>query len=209
MTENSIKTRNDSLKMLLLTALLAVPGLTVIIIRYLSDRLGDINGIKFAILIIGEIGADMFFVLAIMSFYYLYKFTSANPSYKNYSTKSSLNYAKFFIIFGAVCYIIKLLFYILKSGEITFATIYYLGFFTCGLPIIIYPIALSDENLYIGYRWQTYSIDKIKLDNLNEIERSISKHEDYLDLQFHYDEMSVKARIKRNEMTELREIMRG
>jgi hypothetical protein len=209
MTENSENTRKDSLRMALLTVLLAIPGLTVIIIRFISDTLGDTSGLKFAILIIGEIGADMLFVLAIMSFYYLYKFTCANPSFKNYSTKSNLKFSIFFIIFGAVCYIIKLMFFIFKTGEIDFATIYYFGFFSCGLPIVIYPIVLSDENLYIGYRWQTYSIEKIKLDNIDEIERSINKHEDYLDLQFHYDEKEVKALIKRTEMTELREIMSG
>jgi hypothetical protein len=209
MTEKSKNKRNDSLKMTLLTAVLAVPGLTVIIFRFIFDRLGGIGGLRFAILLISEIGADMFAALVIMSFYYIFKFTSENPSYMNYSTKSNFKFAKFMIVFAVVCYIIKLLIYILKPGEITFSTIYSLMFTGFGIQLLLCPIVLADNNIYLGASLQTYSIDKIKLDNIDETEHAILINEDYIDLQFHYDEKEVKARIKRTEMTELLEIMKG
>ncbi|MDR0958686.1 MAG: hypothetical protein LBM16_05690 [Clostridiales bacterium] len=206
MTEKSKNTRKYILRLTLLTALLAVPGLTVIIIRFI---LGDIGRLKFAILLIGDISTDMCMSLVIISFYYLYKFTSANPSYKNYSTKSKLNYVKFFIILWAVCYILKLLFYIFMTDKMTFPTFYYVGCYVCGLPgtSIVSPIVLSDKNLYICSSWLTYSIDKIKLDNLDEIARANIRYDDYVNLQFHYDDKEVKARIKRKNMMELRAIM--
>jgi hypothetical protein len=73
---------------------------------------------------------------------------------------------------------------------------------------IVAPIVLSDKNLYICSSWLTYSIDKIKLDNLDEIARVNIRHDDYVNLQFHYDNKEVKARIKRTDMMELREIMK-
>jgi hypothetical protein len=202
MTEESKNTRKYILT--LLTALLAVPGLTIIIIRFI---LGDIGWIKFAILLMGDIVGDIFLCLDIMFFYYLYKFTSANPSYKNYSIKSNLNYSKFLIILVVVYYIIKLLLYIFsKNGEMLSVTFYFPCFFVCSFPIIN-RIMLSDKNLYISSRLQTYSIDKIKIDNIDEIGKAISRHDKYVNLQFHYDDKEVKERIKRTDMMEIREII--
>jgi hypothetical protein len=208
MTEKSKNTRNDGLKMTLLTFLLAIPGMTVLIIRFLSDNLGGTVAWRITAILIGEIGSDMTMALVIMAFAYIFKFISENPSYKNYSTKSNFTFAKFMIVFASVCYVIKILLYIFKINGVDISTLYSIMFLGFGFPILLYPIVLSDKNLYMGYGWQTYSIDKIKLDNLGEIDKSISKHEDYLDLWFHYDEKEVKARIKRTEMTELRETMR-
>ncbi|MDR0958685.1 MAG: hypothetical protein LBM16_05685 [Clostridiales bacterium] len=205
MTEKSKNTRKYILRMTILTALLAVPGLTVIIIRFIR---GDIGWIKFAILLIGDSFADIFLGLVIISFYYLYKFTSANPSYKNYWTKSKLNNAKFFIIVGAVHYIIKLLIYIFSKNNLFLPSI--LICYPCALACDLLfrnLIMLSDKNIYIGSSGLTYSIDKIKLDNLDEIARTNIGPYYYVNLQFHYDDKEVKARIKRTDMMELRAIM--
>ncbi|MDR0974877.1 MAG: hypothetical protein LBL80_04200 [Ruminococcus sp.] len=197
------------IKMALLTVLLALPGLTLLIVRFVSDRLGGIGWLRFAAMLMCEIGSDIITAFAVMSFCFMIKFISENPSYKNYSTKSNVSYAKFVTLFGAVCYIIKLLFYIFKAGEISISTTYSLLIFGMIFQIFLYSIILSDKNLYIGQSWQTYSVNKIKLDNYDEIQKANIRHEDYLDLRFHYDEKEVKARIKRTEMSELLEIIKG
>jgi hypothetical protein len=207
MTEKSKNTSKDGLKMALLTILLAIPGMTVLIIRFLSDRLGETGALRITTMLIGEIGSDMTLALVIMSFAYLIKFTSKNPSYKNYSTKSNFTFAKFVIVFLSVCYIIKILLYIFKTDGVDIATLNSIMFTGFGLSILLYPIVLSDNNISCG--WRIYSIERIKLDNVDEIERANTRHEDYVDLRFHYDDKDVKSRIKRTEMTELLEIMKG
>jgi hypothetical protein len=206
MTEKTKNTRKDGLKMTLLTILLAIPGMTVLIIRFLSDQLGETGACRITAILIGEIGSDMTMALVIMTFAYIFKFITENPSYKNYSTKSNFTFAKIMIVCATVCYIIKILLYIFNTDGVDISTLYSIMFLGFGLPVFLYPIILSDNN--ISYSWQIYSIDRIKLDNLDEIERANIRHEDYIDLRFHYNDKEVKARIKRTEMTELQEIMR-
>jgi hypothetical protein len=209
MTEKSKNTNNNTLKMVLLTAALAIPALTILIIRFMSNSLGETSGMRFAIMLLAEISADMFSALAVMSYYYLYKFISGNTTYTKYSTKSNITYSTIMIVIVVMCYILKLLFYIFETGEINISSYFTLVFLPCLLQLSLFSIVLSDDNLYIGTIWQTYSIDKIKLENINENEKAISKHEEYQDLKFHYDDKEVKTRITRKEMAELREIMKG
>jgi hypothetical protein len=208
MTEKSKTTKKDSLVLTLLTVAFAIPGLTILIIRFLFDSLGDTGWARFAALLLSEIGGDLIIAISVMSFFYLVKFTSQNPSYKKFSTKSNLKFAVFMISCAAVCYIVKLVFYIQMVGEINFSTFFSLMTLGFGFPMLLFPIVISDDNLYIGAGWKTYSVDKIKLDNFDEIEKANIRHEDYLDLKFLYDDKEVKARISRKEMAELRELLR-
>jgi hypothetical protein len=197
-----------NVKFLLFAGLFALPLFAVGVYVFMS-RGGELGGLIFALLYFAVFGFLM--SLSLSATIKIRQFTAENPSYRNYPSYTRAGTSLGFFILFCMLYIANIIIFLVTDKAIgDFYKVTNPLFLFWIIPIVNnFVVLMSDERVYIGQYQKSFLIDKIRVEDFDKLDASMTKFEDYITISFHCEGIPYTATFSRKTMLELCKVLPG